>query len=135
MHGREDDAGREAEPSGDAVVYDLYTEGRRALEARDPRRAVAVLERAVEREPRSASLREALARAYYATSAVRRARDEFREAVALNPTDDYAHFGVGRCHERLGDLAAAARSFRLAVAMAPKQGYRDALSRVETRLS
>ena len=115
-------------------VYEWYQEGCRRLEAGDPHGAAEILELAVEREPEKASLRETLARAYFATSRVRRARDEFSEALALDPTDDYAHFGGGRCHERLGDLRAAAKYFRLACAMAPKRDYQDALARVETRL-
>lgn len=116
------------------AVYEWYQEGCRRLQRGNPGGAVEILELAVEREPGKASLREVLARAYFATSRVRRARDEFSEALALDPTDDYAHFGVGRCHERLGNLPAAAKYFRLACAMAPKPDYREALDRVETRL-
>jgi Tfp pilus assembly protein PilF len=121
--------------SAAGAVYDWYQEGCRRLQRGNARGAAEILELAVEREPGKASLREVLARAYFATSRVRLARDEFCEALALDPTDDYAHFGVGRCHERLGDLAAAAKYFRLACAMAPKPDYQDALNRVETRLS
>ena len=131
--GAKDDTARNGGPEH-GVVYEWYQEGCRRLAGGNPRGAVEILELAVEREPGKASLREALARSYFAASRVRRARDEFAEALALDPTDDYAHFGVGRCHERLGELRDAAKYFRLACAMAPKRDYQDALARVETRL-
>ena len=125
---------RSGSRTGAGAVYEWYQEGCRRLREGNARGAAEILELAVEREPEKASLREILARAYFATSRVRLARDEFSQALALDPTDDYAHFGVGRCHERLGDLRAAAKYFRLACAMAPKPDYEDALQRVETRL-
>ena len=129
--------GDTSDQGGQAVpaVYEWYQEGRRRLEQGNARGAVEVLELAVEREPHKASLHEALARAYYATARVRLARAEFAKALKLNPTDDYAYYGVGRCHERLGDLRSAAKYLKMACAMSPKAGYRDALDRVETRLS
>lgn len=125
------DAGRDADA---ARVYEWYQEGCRRLDTGNPRGAVELLELAVEREPDKASLHEALGRAYYAVARVRKARGAFSQALRLDPTDDYAHYGVARCHERLGDLRSAAKYLKLACAMAPKDDYRQALARVETRL-
>ncbi len=121
--------------SARAEVYEWYQEACRLLETGNAVGAVELLELAVEREPDKASLHEALARAYFSTARVRRAKAEFRQALALDPTDDYAHYGIARCHERLGDLPSAAKYLRLACAMAPKDDYRDALQRVETQLT
>ena len=44
--------------------------------------------------------------------------------------NDYALFGLGLCFLRAGDLEAARRPLKLAVAMRPdQQDYRDALAR------
>lgn len=115
------------------LVYSLYQEARSRLSAGHAGSAVELLELAVEHEPRKASLRETLGRAYFALSRVTRARSQFEEALALDPSDDYAHFGVGRCYERQGRLPEAAKHYKLACALADRQGYRDALRRVRLR--
>lgn len=120
---------------GDPVptVYDLYREGCRLLDDGDPAAAIAPLEQAVEREPASASLREALARACLATSRIRRARTQFAKAVALDPTNAYAHYGLGRAYERQGRLLQAARHYKLASALAPRPVYARAAERIARR--
>ncbi|MGI8575952.1 MAG: tetratricopeptide repeat protein [Egibacteraceae bacterium] len=127
MHGG-DGSGEAAE-----LVYTLYQEARSRLSAGHPGSAVELLELAVEREPRKASLRETLGRAYFATARVARARSQFEQALTLDPSDDYAHFGVGRCYEREGRLPEAAKHYKLACALADRQGYHDALRRVRSR--
>lgn len=117
----------------DELVYRLYEEGRTRLDAGNPGAAAEVLELAVEHEPDKASLRETLARAYFATARVQPARAEFQRAVDLDPSDAYAHFGLGRCLEREGELAGAARHLKLACAMSERPEYHDALRRVEAR--
>jgi Tfp pilus assembly protein PilF len=117
------------------VTYTLYRQGLSRLDAGNPGAAAEVLELAVERAPEKASLQEALGRAYFAAARVTAARDAFERALALDPTDDYAHFGIGRCFEREAKLSAAAKFYRLACALAPRGDYRNALARVERRLS
>ena len=118
----------------DELVYDLYEQGRRRLRRGQPRAAVEVLELAVAREPAKASLQETLGRAYFASAQVERARAAFARTVELDPTDDYAHFGLGRCLERLGRNADAAKHLKLACALAERREYRRALDRVHARL-
>ena len=118
----------------DELVWSLYQQGRARLKDGQPSAAAEVLELAVEREPEKASLREALGRAYFASARLERARREFERALDLNPSDDYAHFGLGRCLERQGRLPDAAKHLKLAVAMRDRADYRTALGRVLARL-
>jgi hypothetical protein len=58
----------------------------------------------------------------------------FTELIACNPTDDYAHFGLGLAASRAGDLGVAAEHLALAVAMRPDLGhYARALRGVRSR--
>jgi Flp pilus assembly protein TadD len=123
--------GRAADDLG---AYELYQQGRRRLEGGNPGGAAEVLELAVEHEPDQASLHETLGRAYFATARVGKARAAFERALALDPTDAYAHFGVGRCHERQGALRAAVKHYKLATALADRADYAAALQRVQARL-
>jgi Flp pilus assembly protein TadD len=118
----------------DELVYQLYEEGRSRLDAGNARGAAEVLELAVEHEPDKASLRETLARAYFAAARVRPALEEFERAVELDPSDAYAHFGLGRCHEREGRLGQAAKHLKLACALSGRAEYRQTLARVQARL-
>lgn len=116
------------------LTYALYQQGRHHLREGNARGAAEVLELAVEREPAKASLREALGRAYFASARPGLARGEFQRALELDPTDHYAHFGVGRCFEREGRLPDAAKYFKLACALSDEATYRQALARVQQRL-
>lgn len=95
-------------------AYEYYQRGQELLETRNFQAASIALERAKRLEPDKASIREALGRAYLSTRAYRRAAEEFAAAVDLAPTDHYAHFGLGRALDRLGDTAAAKRHYKLA---------------------
>ena len=118
----------------DDLVWSLYEQGQARLKDGQPSAAAEVLELAVEHEPEKASLREALGRAYFAAARLEPARREFERALDLNPSDDYAHFGLGRCLERQGKLPDAAKHYKLAVAMRDRVDYRTALGRVLARL-
>ena len=115
-------------------VYALYQHAQSRLAGGNAKGAAEVLELAVEQEPGKASLHEMLGRAYFASSRVGMARAEFERALEKDPSDAYAHFGVGRCHERQGNLAEAAKHFKLACALADRHHYQEALSRVLERL-
>jgi Flp pilus assembly protein TadD len=81
-------------------------------------------------EPEKASIREALGRALYMTGRHHLARHEFAKVVALNPSDDYAHFALGLACERTGQLDRARGHLRLAVALRPGvSAYEAALER------
>jgi tetratricopeptide (TPR) repeat protein len=95
-------------------AYEYYRRGCELLESRDYRAASVALERAKRLEPNKASILEALGRAYLSSCAYRRAAEEFAAAVELQPTDHYAHFGLGRALERMGDRAGSERHYKLA---------------------
>ena len=78
------------------------------------------LERAKRLEPRKASIREALGIAYFRLARWREAEREFRTiAEELDPTDDYAHYALGRSLEQQGRAAEANGHYKLASSMKP----------------
>jgi len=110
-------------------AFTAFQEGSHLLATANPHAAATVLERARDLEPAKASIREALARAYYSIGRVRDAEAEFEAALVFEPVNDYAHFGLGLCRLRAGDRARARGHLRLAVAMRPDPEYRRALER------
>jgi tetratricopeptide (TPR) repeat protein len=118
----------------DGGVYEWYRRGVRLLDDRHPEAAATLLARAAEAEPRSRSILEALARAQYDAGRYEEALASFGTLAALDPTDDYAQFGLGLAASRSGDLALAAEHLALAVAMRPDLGhYARALRGVRAR--
>lgn len=116
----------DALPGGE--VYDWYTRGVQLLADGSANAAVQLLEHAVAAEPGSRSLREALARAQFDARQYGRARESFDWIVTQDPTDDYAHFGLGMAARKTGDLQAAVEHLALAAAMRPDlRHYRQAL--------
>ncbi len=114
-------------------AYDAFRDGCRLLESANVHAAAVALERARDLEPGQASIREALARAYYRCGRFPAARSEFARVLEIDPVNDYAHYGLGLCLERVGEADGARRHLKLAVAMRPRDEYRDALARVAPR--
>ena len=115
-------------------VYEWYQRGLQLLGSGDPDAAATLLARVAEAEPRSRSVREALARAQYDAGRYEEAIASFQQLIAVNPTDDYAHFGLGLAASRAGELTVAAEHLALAVAMRPDLGlYGRALRGVRAR--
>ena len=118
----------------DGGVYEWYQRGLQLLGDGNPDAAATLLEQAVAAEPASRSVLEALARAQYDAGRYRAAMDSFGRLIAVNPTDDYAQFGLGLAASRAGDLETAAEHLALAVAMRPDLGhYARALRGVRAR--
>jgi len=87
---------------------------------------VIALEQAREVAPGHGSVREALGRAYYGAGRTSAA------ALEIDPSNDYAHFGLGLSLARGGERVQAVGHLRLAVAMRPEvDSYREALRRIE----
>jgi Flp pilus assembly protein TadD len=101
-------------------VYDLYQQGRRHLAAGMAAQATVPLEKAKRREPRKASIREALGIAYFRIRRYEEAEREFREMLEISPTDDYAHYALGRCLEKRGKAAEANGHYKLASSLRPE---------------
>jgi Flp pilus assembly protein TadD len=115
-------------------VYEWYQRGLQLLGSGDPDAAATLLARVAEVEPGSRSVREALARAQYDAGRYEEAIASFQQLIAVNPTDDYAHFGLGLAASRAGELTVAAEHLALAVAMRPDLGhYARALRGVRAR--
>lgn len=110
-------------------AFVAFQEGSHLLATSNPHAAATVLERVRDLEPGQGSVREALARAYYASGRVLDAEEEFAAAARIDPVNDYAHYGLGLCRLRVGDRAGARGHLRLAVAMRPDPEYRRALDR------
>jgi Tfp pilus assembly protein PilF len=116
----------------DRDAYLAFQEGSRLLADHNPHAAVIALERARSLEPAKASVREALARAYYGAGRFDAAEEEFRAALDIEPVNDYAHFGVGLCRLRAGDRRGARGHLRQATVMRPENAdYRAALDRAD----
>ncbi len=100
-------------------VYELYTRGSALLESGDFAAASIPLEHARNLEPEKTSIREALGRAYFRIRRWAEAESEFRAVLELSPTDDYAHYALGRCLEKQGRDAEANGHYKLASSLRP----------------
>jgi tetratricopeptide (TPR) repeat protein len=131
------EGGRVVEPgSPGGTVYEWYHRGLQLLGERHPDAAATLLARAADAEPESRSILEALARAQYDAGRYAEAIETFTRLIAVNPSDDYAHFGLGLAASRAGELSLAAEHLALAVAMRPDlHHYAQALRGVRARRS
>ncbi len=114
-----------------ADAYRSFQDGLALLDSGDAHAAAVALERACTIEPEQGSIREALGRAYFRSRRHRDAAVEFERAVEIDPVNDYAHFGLGLSLLRIGERDGARRHLKLAVAMRPRDEYRDALAELE----
>ena len=101
-------------------TYNLFQQGRAHLREGMAAQATVPLEKAKRREPEKASIREALGIAYFRLARWQEAEAEFRTIVEeLEPTDDYAHYALGRALEQQGRQAEANGHYKLASSMKP----------------
>ena len=107
-------------------VYNLFQQGREHLANGMPAQATVPLEKAKRREPRKASIREALGIAYFRIRRYSEAESEFRAVLDISPTDHYAHYALGRCLERQGRRTEARGHYKLASSLRPaSERYRS----------
>src|SRR6266702_3409097 len=117
--------------SGSARAYDLLSRAREFLRTGHPHQAAMLLAEAKLIEPDKGSIRETLGRALYLSGRNARARREFAKAVAIDPVNDYAHFGLALSCARTGQRIRAVAHLKLAIAMRPgADEYREALTRL-----
>jgi tetratricopeptide (TPR) repeat protein len=115
-------------------VYEWFQRGVQLLAEGHPAAAATLLARASDVEPGSRSILEALGRAQYDAGRYAESMAAFTALIAVSPTDDYAHFGLGLAASRAGELPLAAEHLALAVAMRPDLGhYARALRGVRAR--
>ena len=100
-------------------TYNLFQQGRAHLADGRAAQATVPLEKAKKREPRKASIREALGIAYFRIRRYVEAESEFRAIVDMAPTDHYAHYALGRCLEKQGKAAEANGHYKLASSLRP----------------
>lgn len=100
-------------------TYDLFQQGRTHLRKGRAAQATVALEKAKKREPHKASIREALGIAYFRIQRYDEAEREFRAMLELSPTDDYAHYALGRCLEKKGREQEANGHYKLASSLKP----------------
>jgi tetratricopeptide (TPR) repeat protein len=121
------------EPGGE--VYDWYVRALELLEAGSPEAAASLLTHAHAREPGSASVLEALARASFDGGRYDEAAQHFEKLTAVSPDNDYAYFGLGLSRMRQGDFAGAIEQLALAAAMRPqRRDYDQALREARATL-
>jgi Flp pilus assembly protein TadD len=100
-------------------TYDLFQQGRDHLRKGNAAQATVALEKAKRREPDKASIREALGIAYFRIQRWQEAEREFRAMLDLAPTDDYAHYALGRSLEKQGKDTEANGHYKLASSLRP----------------
>ena len=110
-------------------TYDLYQQGKTHLRNGRAAQATVALEKAKRREPEKASIREALGLAYFRIHRWSEAESEFRALLELAPTDDWAHYALGRTLEKQGKAHEANGHYKLANSMRP--GQKDYQSRIK----
>jgi Flp pilus assembly protein TadD len=109
-------------------TYDLFQQGRAHLRKGRAAQATVALEKAKRREPDKASIREALGIAYFRIQRWQEAEREFRAMLDLAPTDDYAHYALGRSLEKQGKDTEANGHYKLASSLRP--GHDDYAARI-----
>ena len=104
-------------------TYDLFQQGRAHLRKGMPAQATVSLEKAKKREPNKASIRESLGIAYFRIRRWEEAEAEFRAVLEISPTNDYAHYALGRCLEKQGRKHEANGHYKLARTMRPQSKH------------
>ena len=113
-------------------AYDLFQQGRSPLKQGMAAQATVALEKAKRLEPEKASIRESLGIAYFRIRRWAEAEAEFRAVLELSPTDDYAHYALGRTLEKLGRNAEANGHYKLASSLRPgSEQYTDRIRELE----
>jgi tetratricopeptide (TPR) repeat protein len=116
----------------DAPAYELFVRGTSFLAGGHPGPAATLLRRAASLAPTKNSIREALARSYYALGQFEAAAAEFERIAEAVPSNDYAQFGLGCSLLALERPIEARGRLRLAAAMNPdRREYGERLEQAE----
>src|SRR5918997_6706969 len=113
-------------------TYELFQQGRAHLKRGMAAQATVPLEKAKRLEPDKASIREALGIAYFRIQRWKEAEAEFRAVLELSPTDDYAHYALGRSLEKQGRDTEANGHYKLASSLSPEsETYAERIMQLE----
>ena len=104
-------------------TYDLFQQGKSHLKHGRAAQATVALEKAKNREPDKASIREVLGIAYFRIQRWEEAEREFRAMLDLHPNDDYAHYALGRALEKQGKAHEANGHYKLASSLRPQDEH------------
>jgi tetratricopeptide (TPR) repeat protein len=122
-------------PDLDPNPVDAYRQAWLLLQEREPRRAIALLDPALDAQPQSSSLRTLRAWAYFQSAQLQRAESDLTDLVNQCPTDVWARFALGRVLERQSRYADALPHLRLAAVMSGDAEHEAGVLRVERRLA
>jgi tetratricopeptide (TPR) repeat protein len=110
---------------GENDAYELLQCGREMLDKKNPVQAAFVLERAKQVQPGKGSILETLGRAYFACGRYKKSAASFKEALGVDPTNDYAHYCLGLCYLKLDLDSEAAGHFKMAWSLKPIEMYQE----------
>jgi Flp pilus assembly protein TadD len=116
------------------TTFDRYRFAEILLDSGEPLEALALLQPVAEEIDGNAAALLLLGRVHFHSAQLERARQAFARVVALDPTDTYARFLLGRTLERQSRLTEAQTQYRVAVAMSDRPEYRERLDAVAGRL-
>ena len=114
------------------TTYSLFQRGQAHLKSGMAAQATVSLEKAKQREPEKASIREALGIAYFRIRRWDAAEAEFRKLLELSPVNDYAHYALGRTLEKQGRMHEANGHYKLASSLRPSSAqYRARIKELD----
>lgn len=108
-----------------------YRWASRLVSGGDPHSALQVLQPLLDVERDNPTVLLVAARAAFDSAQVERAEQLFRRIVELDPSDHYAHAGLGRTLQRRHRHREALPYLRIASALSPEPWYAEALQRAE----
>jgi Flp pilus assembly protein TadD len=128
-----DDRNPDAAQDDPAALDDVerYRWACRLLSSGDPHSALQVLRPLLDSETGNPAVLLVGARAAFDSAQVERAETLFRRIIELDPSDLYAHAGLGRTLQRRHRHREALPYLRIASALSPEPWYAEALKRAE----
>lgn len=116
-------------------AYQMTQAAHKAAEKENFQDALAILNRLIEKYPKYAEGWNRRASVYWQMGNYEKSITDCEQALVLNPNHYGAWQGLGVCRLHVGDIAAACRSLRAALRIAPyDEAARDSLQRCEKLL-
>lgn len=113
-------------------AYSFFIKGKRLFKKKEFLKAAMLLEKSKKLEPERGSIREFLAASYYNLGFIEASKKNFLKALEIDPCNDYAHFGIGLCLARQGNIGKALGHLKMALAMKPESElYRNTLNKLK----